>query len=137
VTRSLATVVRVAALQETVARGRVGAALAACRATEASYDDAARVLSGTALVGGPVRDLVADAQRQERRAAGVVSAQQAHQEAVAARDEALEAWRAAQQRARLLEELADRRRQAVDAARESASQRLADDLSALRGRERR
>ena len=130
--RRLATVVRVAGLQEAVARGHAGAALAALRAADDRYADAARVLSDTGLAGGSVGALRRSAAERDLRAQAVAEAESGARAAAAARDEALARWGAAQRRLRLLEELHARQRAEAAAARERSAQRLADDLSAAR-----
>ena len=130
--RRLTTVLRVAGLQQTVARGAVGAAQAAVRAAEREHTDARVRLEATALTGGSVADLLASGTVVAARAASVLATERAVTDAETARDEALARWTELRRRQRLLEELHARQRAEDDAARERAAQRLADDLSAGR-----
>lgn len=130
--RRLTTVLRVAALQETVARGAVGAAQAVVREAERARADARDRLAAAALTGGSVRELLASGSTVAGRAAVVLATDRAVGEATTARDEALAQWVELRRRQRLLEELHARQRADDEAARERAAQRLADDLSAGR-----
>lgn len=130
--RRLTTVLRVAALQETVARGAVGAAQAVVREAERDCADARDRLAATALTGGSVPELLASGSTVAGRAAVVLATDRAVDEAATARDEALARWVELRRRQRLLEELHARQRADDEAARERAAQRLADDLSAGR-----
>jgi hypothetical protein len=130
--RRLATVLRVAALQERVARAEAGRAqvvLAGAAATHAAR--LATVAAGRLPTGGPAalqHALVLGGLRAE--AVGVAAAElgTAGQQRAAA----LARWTAARGRARLLEELDARQRADDDATETRAAQRLADDLSAGR-----
>ena len=135
--RRLATVLRVAALQERLAKaeaGRAAVAVETARSTESARQQAladARVLGGTPADLQQALSLMGlRAQAVTAAAADVVLAQDA-------RDGVRPAWSGARARARLLEELDARLRAEREAAALGAAQRLADDLTGGRRKEDR
>lgn len=127
--RRLATVLRVAALQERLAKAEAGRAAVAL--DEAGRLHAARVeaLAAARLTPGSPADLQQGLALQGLRARAVAAALEGTAEAQAARSAALDGWRRAQGRHRLLSELDARLAEERAAAELGAAQRLADDLS--------
>lgn len=136
--RRLATVLRVAALQERLARaeaGRAAVAVETARSTQTARQQAlvdARLLGGSSRGPGDLQQALSlqglRAQAVTAAAADVVLAQDA-------RTASVTAWSGARARARLLEELDGRLRAEREAAALGAAQRLADDLTGGRRKE--
>jgi hypothetical protein len=129
---AIQTLLRVAELQEAVARGRAGEALAAARAADAAHDDEVARLSAAGLSGGTRQALEATTQVRLFRAGAVVTAAGAVDQATAAQGVAVGAWQDARRRHRLFEELAARQREESLAQQEKIAQRLADDLAGMK-----
>ena len=133
--RRLATVLRVTALQEKVARGAAGGTLAAQeRARLAHLDAVAAVASAGALQTGTGAELAEAADGRALRALAAVAARGDLRTAQGERQAALARWNEAQRRKRLFEELQARTLEAERAKAEKVAQALADDLSAARAR---
>lgn len=130
--RRLATVLRVAALQETLARAEAGRAGAAVHEAVALVGEREAALAATRLVAGTPAQLQQRLAVQGLRARAVGAAQAGVDEAEAARRSALEGWSRTRARHRLLEELDARVRAEEQAAEIAAAQKLADDLSGAR-----
>jgi hypothetical protein len=128
----LATLVRVAALQEAVARGSAAKALAASRAAATQYDGELAHLRSGAVVGGGRTALEASAQQQLRRAEAVAAAALATEAALRAQQQAVHGWTAARRRHRLFAELAEREREQERQRRDRRDQQLADELASAR-----
>lgn len=133
---AIQTLLRVTALQEAVARGKAGQALAAART--ATDDHALEVahLSAAGLSGGTRQALEASTQVRLFRAGTVAEAATALSDAVVAQDVAVQGWRDARRRHRLIEELAARQRTEALATQEKTAQRLSDDLAGLKRQQR-
>lgn len=126
------TLLRVAELQEAVARGNAGRALAATRLAEDALTTNAAHLAAAGLAGGTRQALETTTQVRILRAEAVASATSdvtsAHEEQAAA----VAGWTDSRRRHRLFEELAARQRSEAITAHEKTAQRLADDLAGLR-----
>lgn len=125
----LATVAKVAALRETVARGRVGVATVQAEAARALSAAAREAVEETTVGSGSTSDVLAALAAAQRRAESATLADAGHRGAVHHRTTELAGWTAAAQRARLLADLAARQRDERERALESRQQRLVDDLS--------
>ncbi len=132
--KRLKTVLRVAALQEQVARGAAGSARADQQRASASHESALASLHGSSLASGLVASVSSAVELRRLRALGVESAREQLDLAAQARTDAITRWQEAQRRLRLFEELDARGRAEQAAATEKAAQLLADDLSAGRRR---
>jgi hypothetical protein len=125
----LATVVRVAELRETVARGQVAAATAEVTAARTEQADREAVLAGSAFDGSDVSRSVAVL---GWRAAAVRAAEQEVERAGAARLTALAGRVDAARHATLLRRLSDRLLAEETARRISAEQKTVDDSTGAR-----
>jgi len=132
----LKTLVRVAELQEAVARGHVAKALLAARAAEQVQAEQLRMLRASRLEGGSREELSRSAAQQQYLAAGVVEADNAAALAAATQGEAVAQWTATRRRRKLFTELAERKREERAAALERQEQRLADELASSRAARR-
>lgn len=126
------TLLRVAELQEAVARGAAGRAIAAVAQAQSAHAAALDDLADAGLAGGTRAALETTTQVRLWRAdvatsteAGVVEAQSLQAHAVAG-------WTEARRRHRLFEQLAARKREEILVAREKAEQNLADELAGTR-----
>jgi flagellar biosynthesis chaperone FliJ len=128
----LKTLVRVAELQEAVAKGHAAKALLATRAAEAAAAEQLRALRESRLAGGTREALTSSAQQQQALAASVVEANAVAAEAAQAQREAVSAWTSARRRHKLFDELAERKRDEAEAERERHEQLLADELAAMK-----
>ena len=126
--------VRVAELQEAVARGAAGRALSASAAASSRYDEQLAELHRAGLSGGTRAALETSTRTRLWRAEAVADADVAVQQAEDARRSAVQGWTAARRRHRLLSDLDARQRAEREAGLERAAQRLADDLSGARRR---
>ena len=126
------TLLRVAELQEAVARGNAGRALAATHAASSSLAAAEAHLASAGLAGGSRQALETTTQVRILRASAVATAGAALAEAEAAQTTAVAGWTDSRRRHRLFEELAARQRSEALAGQEKTAQRLADDLAGLR-----
>lgn len=127
--RRLGTVLRVAAMQERLAKaeaGRAAVAVETARGTEAERQQA---LAEARLCGGTPAGLQQTLSLQRLRAQAVTTAAADVVLAQDARTASVQAWTGARARARLLEELDGRLRAERQAAEIGAAQRLADDLT--------
>ena len=131
----LATLVRVAELQEAAARGQAARALAATAAARQVHADRLEVLTSGAVAGGSRDALTSSAQLQLTRAQAVADADVDVQAALHGQDQAVAGWTEAQRRHKLFTELLERHREARRVAQEKADQQLADELVASRRRE--
>lgn len=129
------TLVRVAELQEAVARGEAAKALAAARAAEQATADARDALAQAGLAGGTRSALESTTAIRLWRAEAVHSAEQTQAAQHAVREQALAAWIDSRRRHRLFESLAARKHEERLAAMEKAEQSLADELATSRGAE--
>lgn len=127
--RRLATVVRVAELRETVARGRVAAAAAEVTAARAVESDRTAVLAGSTFDAAAVSQSVATL---TWRAAAVRRAEQDVERAAGARLTALADQVDAARHATLLRRLSDRLLAEEAARRIAAEQRTVDDSTGAR-----
>ena len=125
------TLLRVAELQEAVARGHAGKALAQVHEADRQRAQAQAHLADAGLAGGSREALERTTQVRLWRADAVAAAETAQAEAAAARDTALASWTAARQRHRLVETLAERAREEQRVRVEKAEQALADELAGL------
>lgn len=125
------TLLRVAELQEAVARGHAGTALAQVRDADVAHAQAQTHLADAGLAGGSRDALERTTQVRLWRADAVAQAEVAQASAAAARDAALASWTAARQRHRLVETLAERAREEQRTHLEKAEQALADELAGL------
>jgi flagellar biosynthesis chaperone FliJ len=132
----LKTLVRVAELQEAVARGNAAKALAATRAAEQVQAAQLRLLRASRLEGGTREDLNRSVTRQLAMAAGVAESDVAVVQTEEERRSAVRAWTEARRRHRLFEELAERQREVKATAREREEQRLVDEIAASRATRR-
>ena len=132
----LKTLVRVAELQEAVAKGNAAKALLATRAAEAAAAEQLRTLRESRLAGGTREALTRSAEQQQALAAGVVAADAAVADAAQAQRQAVYAWTSARRRHRLFDELAERTREEAEAERERQEQLLADELAAVKAAHR-
>ena len=126
------TLVRVAELQEAVARGAAARALAASRAADQAYDDSLAHLGAAGVAGGSREELTSSTQRLLVRAEAVAAASIAQQAALRAQQHAVAGWTDARRRHRLFSELAERKAEEARARRERADQQLAAELAASR-----
>lgn len=127
--RRLTTVVRVAELRETVARGQVAAANAEVARARTAQDDREAVLAGSTFDAGAVSHSVATL---GWRAAAVRAAEQEVERAGAARLTALAGQVDAARHATLLRRLSDRLLAEETARRIAAEQRTVDDSTGAR-----
>lgn len=125
----LATVVRVADLRESVARGAVASAGGALAQAVQNEQDRRDELAAATLDG---RELHACAARLSRRAAAVTGAGVEVVRTRATRAEAVVALTEAARRATLLTQLSDRLRAEDEVRRLQADQRTADDSTVAR-----
>ncbi len=128
----LKTLVRVAELQEAVARGNAARALVAARAAGAAYDAELAHLRAHDVVGGSREALAGSAQQQLTRADAVAAAAVAQEAARRAQQHAVASWTDARRRHRLFTELAERTCEEERLRREKADQVLVDELTASR-----
>lgn len=128
----LGTVLRVAALQERLAKAEAGRAATAVDTAVQIVGLRREALAAAALRSGSPADLHAARALQGLRARAVGEAQEDVSAAEARRSTSLDAWRSARSRTRLLEQLDARLREEQEAVRAAAAQRLADDLAARR-----
>ncbi len=128
----IATLVRVAELQEAVARGQAGRALVASRAAEQAHATQLAVLRARRLEGGRREAVLRSSATQLALAAATTQTEQASDEAADAQRAAVAGWTQARMRHRLLSELAERQREGVRAERDRREQQLADELAASR-----
>lgn len=128
----LSTLVRVAELQEAVARGHAGRALVATRAAEQAHVAQLQVLRTRRLQGGTREALTRSADSQLAQAAATAQAAQEHEAAALEQRQAVQGWTAARLRHRLLTELEDRQRELVRADRDRREQQEADEMAASR-----
>ena len=126
---AVATLVRVAALQEAVARAAAGKALAAVAGAHDDHARAAADLADAGLAGGTRAALESTTQVRLWRADLVGQASAAVTAAEAERGAALAAWTEARRKHRLFEQLAARKAEEARVARERAEQALADELA--------
>lgn len=132
--KRLKTVLRVAALQEQVARGAAGTARAGQQRAATEHASALSHLANSGLAAGLVSSVSTAVELRRLRALGVEAAREQLESAAQARTDAIVAWQEAQRRLRLFEELDARGKAEQAAATEKAAQLLADDLSASRRR---
>ncbi len=129
---AVATLLRVAELQEAVARGAAGRALRALADADAAQVLAVEQLHRAGLAGGTPRALQTTTDIRLRRAQAVAGAAQSHEQAVQERQQALDAWIESKRRHRLFETMAARKAEQARQARDQAEQQLADELAGLR-----
>lgn len=132
----LKTLVRVAELQEAVAKGNAAKALLATRAAEAAAAEQLRMLRESRLAGGSREALTRSAEQQQALAAGIVEANALAAEAAGQQRAAVDAYTEARRRHRLFDELAERKRQEAEAEAERQEQLLADELAAMKAARR-
>ena len=125
------TLLRVAELQEAVARGHAGRALAQVREADLAHEQARAHLAHAGLAGGTREALERTTQVRLWRADLVAAAESEQERAAVARDDALALWTASRQRHRLVETLAERAREEQRVRQEKAEQNLADELAGL------
>lgn len=130
------TLLRVAELQEAVARGAAGRALAEEHAAAAVHDAELVRLQAAGLAGGSRQALEASTQTRVLRAGAVAVAAQDVTRAQEQRAAAVQRWTETRRRHRLFSELAARQREQALALQEKQAQALADDLAGLRGGQR-
>lgn len=130
------TLLRVAELQEAVARGHAGRALSATRDAQDLLQLQRTHLAAAGLAGGSRQALQTTSQIRILRAESVAAAGADLDTAREAQAVAVQGWTDSRRRHRLFEELAARQRSDALAAQEETAQRLADDLAGLR-RQRR
>ena len=128
---AIATLLRVAELQEAVARGHAAQALSAAAAAEDRCDQAEHDLRAAGLAGGSPSALGTSTQVRLWRADAVALAGEQVAQSQEARQVALAQWTETRRRQRLLESLAARKREERLAAVEKSEQRLADELAGL------
>lgn len=128
---AIATLLRVAELQEAVARGHAALALSAAATAQDRQADAERDLRGAGLAGGTPSALETSTQVRLWRADAVALAGEQVVQAQEARQVALNQWTETRRRQRLLESLAARKREERLSAIEKSEQRLADELAGL------
>jgi hypothetical protein len=128
---AIATLLRVAELQEAVARGHAAQALSAASTATARRDEAQRDLQAAGLAGGAPTALASSTQIRLWRADAVALADVGAAAAKADRDQALANWTDSRRRQRLLESLAARKREERLSAQEKTEQALADELAGL------
>lgn len=129
---AIGTLLRVAELQEAVARGAAGRALAAANQAAAAHDEELALLRSAGLAGGTRQALEATSQVRLWRASAVADAATVVEETGAVRQAAVQGWTEARRGHRLFEKLASRQRADALAQQEKKAQRLADDLAGLR-----
>ncbi len=129
---AIKTLLRVAELQEAVARGQAGRSLVAAREATAQHDAAVSHLSAAGLAGGTRTALETSTHVRLRRADAVGSAAAAVEQAQADQTTAVQRWTESRRRHRLFEELAARQRSEALIKQEKSAQRLSDDLAGLR-----
>ncbi|MCU1692943.1 MAG: hypothetical protein JWM64_2034 [Frankiales bacterium] len=130
--RRLATVLRVAALQERLAKAEAGRAAVAVDAAAQLHVRRVEALAAARVTAGTPADLAAAVALQRVRAQAVTDALKGSVQAETDRGSALDAWTRARGRHTLLEELDARLAEERTARELAAAQRLADDLSAGR-----
>lgn len=130
--RRLATVLRVAALQETLARAEAGRAGVAVHQAGLLEQQRRASLAASSLSVGTPAALQQSLALSALRAQAVSVAEAGVAEAEAGCAAALDGWTRARARARLLVELDTRLRAAEQAEEIAAAQKLADDLSSGR-----
>lgn len=130
--RRLRTVLRVAALQERVAKADAGRATVAAACAADVLDQRRAAVHAARLPAGTPAALQQALALQGLRAAAVGAAAAEVERADQERADAVVRWTAARGRARLLEELGARLQAEAGAAETASAQRLADDLSAGR-----
>lgn len=128
----VATLLRIAELQEAVARGAAGRALAATQAADLAHEQELANLRAAGLAGGTRQALESTSQVRLWRAAAVVQSAADADETHQARAAAIVGWTEARRRHRLFEELAARHRAEALLRQERIAQRLSDDLAGLR-----
>lgn len=128
----LKTLVRVAELQEAVARGAAARALVAARAAAVEHDGQVAHLRTGGIVGGSREALASSVQQQLARAEAVAAAALALEAAQRAQQQAVAGWTESRRRHRLFDELAERHREQDRRRREKADQQLADELASAR-----
>lgn len=128
----LATLVRVAELQEAAARSQAARALAASAAARHALEESVGVLQAGGVVGGSRHALEHSAQLQLVRAEAVRAAEAEVADTDRLRLEAVRGWTETQRRHRLFTELHERHREAERVRQEKAEQQLADELAASR-----
>jgi flagellar biosynthesis chaperone FliJ len=128
----LKTLVRVAELQEAVARGQAGRALVAARAAELGYRQQLAHLRSGGVAGGTREALSTSSAVQLWRAEAVAGAQAEAVEAARLQQEAIAGWITSRRRHRLIEGLAERQLDQERAERDRKDQLLADELAASR-----
>lgn len=128
---AIGTLLRVAELQEAVARGKAAQALAAASTAELERTEAQDHLDAAGLAGGASTALGTSTQIRLWRASAVTLAEATAATARSDRNAALDSWTEARRRQRLLERLAARKREERLAAREKSEQALADELAGL------
>jgi flagellar biosynthesis chaperone FliJ len=126
------TLVRVAELQEAVARGSAARALLAVRASEQVYVAQLAHLRAARVEGGSRNALTSSLQTLQVRAAAVSEAAGARDEADSARQDAVDEWTDARRRHRLMTELASRKRDEEITRRDRADQVVSDELAGSR-----
>ncbi|MCW2599380.1 MAG: hypothetical protein JWM02_1209 [Frankiales bacterium] len=129
---AIKTLLRVAELQEAVARGKAGRALAVAHEADRSHVFELAHLSAAGLAGGTRQAMEASTQVRILRAGAVAAAAAELDEARQAQALAVQGWTESRRRRRLFEELAARQRSEALAQQEKTAQRLADDLAGLR-----
>ncbi len=132
--RRLVTVLRVAALQERLAKAEAGRAAVAVEDARAVHAERSELLASSRLAVGDPASLQRARALQQLRAQAVGQAHLDTRAAEAARAGALAGWTAARSRHRLLEELDTRVRAEREADEIRSAQALADDLSSGRRR---
>ena len=128
---AIATLLRVAELQEAVARGHAAKALAAAATAHADHAQAEHDLHAAGLAGGTPSALETSTQVRLWRADTVARAEVQAAQSNHDRDAALTQWTETRRRQRLLESLAARKREERLTAIEKAEQRLADEIAGL------
>jgi flagellar biosynthesis chaperone FliJ len=126
------TLLRVAELQEAVARGVAGRALAVTHEADQVHASELAHLSAAGLAGGTRQALETTTQIRILRAAAVAAAAAELEEAQRTQALAVQGWTESRRRHRLFEELATRQRSEALAQQEKTAQRLSDDLAGLR-----
>ena len=133
---AVATLLRVAELQEAVARGAAGRALSALAEAETAHAEAQSQLGRAGLAGGSRHALQSTTDIRLWRAQAVTGAEQAQEQALGARQQALDAWIESKRRHRLFETMAARKAEQARQAQDRAEQQLADELAGLRRSQR-
>ena len=130
--RRLSTVLRVAALQERLAKAEAGRAAGAVEAARTAQTTRQQALASSRLTTDTPAGLQQALSLQRLRAQAVTEAAADVVLAHDARTAAVQAWTGARARARLLDEMDRRLRAERLAAELGAAQRLADDLTSGR-----